>query len=111
MNKKNLMYLIVALLLNFACSPSIKNYEPDNNSQGKPDVQLRDENFMRIEKLLDRFVNEQKIPGLQLAISFSDSTSWAITRGTLKRFSKLLGEEYCEYKKRVPRFIPLRFKR
>ncbi|MBN2010540.1 beta-lactamase family protein [candidate division KSB1 bacterium] len=37
---------------------------------------------MEIQKLLDQMINDQKIPGLQCAIQFSDTTIWNLHSGT-----------------------------
>ena len=74
---------LLFIFLHIGCSESIRHYSPVNVNQPEYNSKINQEIYMRIQKSLDQTINEQKIPGLQFAIRFSDSSTWEIHSGKL----------------------------
>lgn len=74
---------LLFLLLQIGCSGFIRDNSPIDNNQTEYNGQINQQISMTIQKLIDQAINDQKIPGLQLAIKFSDQSRWMGTSGTL----------------------------
>ncbi|MFZ5518037.1 MAG: serine hydrolase domain-containing protein [Candidatus Zhuqueibacterota bacterium] len=74
---------LLFLILSIGCSGSIRDYSPVIRNQHEYTSQKNQEIIIGIQKILDQSVNDQKIPGLQLAIKFPDQSHWIGTSGTL----------------------------
>ena len=70
------------LFLNISCGQRIKQYAP-NYDHFQNNGQVNQGMLLAIQKTIDQFINDDKIPGLQLSVILADSSALQMQSGTL----------------------------